>query len=142
MLAVWGRPLRIGFTWLGPVSTYMSSCNGDCRTFSAYVQPSMPPVLQADGRSSDVSSNQARWFKIDASGYSGGQWAAAKLIAGACTSAVRSNLVAKPCLTSYSILKMAHLGSQQYRQIWLQENMCVLNSFSTKQWAVLIIESS
>uniref|UniRef100_A0A8H7Y7J9 lytic cellulose monooxygenase (C4-dehydrogenating) n=1 Tax=Psilocybe cubensis TaxID=181762 RepID=A0A8H7Y7J9_PSICU len=46
----------------GPVSTYMTSCNGDCSLFSA---------------------NTARWFKIDADGYdpSNKQWAAAKLIA-------------------------------------------------------------
>lgn len=46
----------------GPVSTYMTSCNGDCSTFSA---------------------NPTRWFKVDADGYdpASRQWAAAKLIA-------------------------------------------------------------
>ncbi|PPQ62930.1 hypothetical protein CVT24_006170 [Panaeolus cyanescens] len=45
----------------GPISTYMTSCNGDCSTFSA---------------------NSARWFKIDAAGYDPNtkQWAAAVLI--------------------------------------------------------------
>ncbi|KIM45277.1 lytic polysaccharide monooxygenase [Hebeloma cylindrosporum] len=45
----------------GPVSTYMTSCNGDCSTFAA---------------------NGALWFKIDADGYDSPtrQWAAAKLI--------------------------------------------------------------
>lgn len=44
----------------GPVSTYMTSCNGDCTTFSTV---------------------GTKWFKIDASGYENGQWAATKLIA-------------------------------------------------------------
>ncbi|PPQ77226.1 hypothetical protein CVT25_011072 [Psilocybe cyanescens] len=46
----------------GPVSTYMTSCDGDCSSFSA---------------------NPARWFKVDADGYdpSNKQWAAARLIA-------------------------------------------------------------
>lgn len=44
----------------GPVSTYMTSCDGDCTTFSAA---------------------GARWFKLDAAGYYGAdrQWAADKL---------------------------------------------------------------
>jgi hypothetical protein len=46
---------------LGPVSTYMASCNGNCVTFNA---------------------TSAKWFKLDAGGYDNGQWAAAKLIAG------------------------------------------------------------
>lgn len=47
----------------GPVTTYMASCGDDCSSFSA---------------------NNARWFKIDASGYSGDdrQWGAGKLIQG------------------------------------------------------------
>ncbi|KJA20756.1 lytic polysaccharide monooxygenase [Hypholoma sublateritium FD-334 SS-4] len=46
----------------GPVSTYMTSCGGDCSTFQA---------------------NDAQWFKVDADGYDAAskQWAAAKLIA-------------------------------------------------------------
>ncbi|KAF8973153.1 glycoside hydrolase, partial [Flammula alnicola] len=46
----------------GPVSTYMTSCNGDCSSFA---------------------SNDAQWFKLDADGYdtNSRQWAAAKLIA-------------------------------------------------------------
>ncbi|KAH8119241.1 glycosyl hydrolase family 61-domain-containing protein [Phellopilus nigrolimitatus] len=44
---------------LGPVSTYMTSCGGDCTKF-------------------DV--NGASWFKIDAEGYDDGSWASAKLI--------------------------------------------------------------
>ena len=46
---------------LGPVSTFMASCNGDCSNFKA-----------ADGK----------WFKIDAAGYTNGKWASQKLIAG------------------------------------------------------------
>ena len=44
---------------MGPVSTYMASCNGECQNF-------------------DVSG--AKWFKIDAAGYSNGKWAATQLI--------------------------------------------------------------
>jgi hypothetical protein len=40
----------------------MTSCNGDCADFKA-----------ADGK----------WFKIDQGGYTNGQWASDKLIAGA-----------------------------------------------------------
>lgn len=47
----------------GPVSTYMASCNGDCTTFT---------------------TDNARWFKLDATGYENGQWGAAKLISGEC----------------------------------------------------------
>ena len=45
---------------LGPVTTFMASCNGDCSTFQA-----------SDGK----------WFKIDEGGYTNGQWASSKLIA-------------------------------------------------------------
>ena len=45
---------------LGPVSTYMTSCDGDCESFDA---------------------SSAQWFKVDASGYSDGEWASAQLIA-------------------------------------------------------------
>ena len=44
---------------MGPVSTYMTSCNGDCESFDA---------------------SSAQWFKVDASGYSDGEWASAQLI--------------------------------------------------------------
>lgn len=44
---------------MGPVTTYMASCNGDCASFDA---------------------SNAKWFKIDAAGYSNGKWAATKLI--------------------------------------------------------------
>lgn len=45
---------------LGPVTTFMASCNGDCSTFEA---------------------SNGQWFKIDQGGYTNGQWASAKLIA-------------------------------------------------------------
>lgn len=44
---------------MGPVSTYMTSCDGDCTSFDA---------------------SNAKWFKVDASGYSNGKWAATQLI--------------------------------------------------------------
>ena len=47
---------------LGPVTTFMASCNGDCSNFKA-----------TDGK----------WFKIDEGGYADGKWASQKLIAGA-----------------------------------------------------------
>lgn len=52
---------------LGPVSTYMTSCNGDCTKFS--------------------NPSGAKWFKIDAAGYDSSekQWASDKLIAGELT---------------------------------------------------------
>ncbi|KAH6914292.1 glycosyl hydrolase family 61-domain-containing protein [Coprinopsis sp. MPI-PUGE-AT-0042] len=58
---------QIVFQWVywpgdhqGPVSTYMTSCEGDCSTFSA---------------------NNARWFKLDDAGFitEGRQWGADKL---------------------------------------------------------------
>ena len=45
----------------GPVTTFMASCDGDCSGFMA-----------SDGK----------WFKIDQAGYTNGQWASEKLIAG------------------------------------------------------------
>lgn len=53
---------------LGPVSTYMTSCHGDCRVFHV---------------------NGAKWFKIDAAGYSHGRWASARLISGKPVHSVR-----------------------------------------------------
>ncbi|TBU33784.1 glycosyl hydrolase family 61-domain-containing protein [Dichomitus squalens] len=57
---------KIVFDWLswpadhlGPVSTYMTSCDGPCTSFDA---------------------SNAKWFKIDAAGYSNGKWASAQLI--------------------------------------------------------------
>ena len=44
---------------MGPVSTYMTSCDGDCTKFDA---------------------SDAKWFKVDASGYTNGKWAATQLI--------------------------------------------------------------
>lgn len=46
---------------LGPVSTYMASCNGGCKNFN---------------------TKDAKWFKIDAAGYDSGkkQWASQVLI--------------------------------------------------------------
>ena len=49
---------------LGPVSTYMTSCNGDCTKFN--------------------NPSGAQWFKVDAAGYDSSkkQWASDKLIQG------------------------------------------------------------
>ena len=44
---------------MGPVSTYMTSCDGDCTKFDA---------------------SSAKWFKVDASGFTNGKWAATQLI--------------------------------------------------------------
>ena len=44
---------------MGPVSTYMTSCDGPCTSFDA---------------------SNAKWFKVDAAGYSNGKWAATQLI--------------------------------------------------------------
>ena len=44
---------------MGPVSTYMTSCDGPCTNFDA---------------------SNAKWFKVDAAGYSNGKWASQQLI--------------------------------------------------------------
>jgi len=44
----------------GPVGTYMASCNGPCSSFS---------------------TSNAKWFKINASGYENNEWDSSKLIA-------------------------------------------------------------
>ena len=44
---------------MGPVSTYMTSCDGDCTKFDA---------------------SSAKWFKVDAAGLANGKWAATQLI--------------------------------------------------------------
>ncbi|KAL0956357.1 hypothetical protein HGRIS_002507 [Hohenbuehelia grisea] len=93
---------QVAFQWaywpgdhLGPVSTYMTSCNGDCTTF-------------------DVTG--ARWFKIDAAGYDNGQWASAKLIAdgSSWTSTIPAGLAPGQYLLRHEIIALHSIGQPQY----------------------------
>ncbi|KAI8992995.1 glycosyl hydrolase family 61-domain-containing protein [Trametes punicea] len=93
---------KITFNWtnwpadhMGPVSTYMASCNGDCSKF-------------------DVSG--AKWFKIDAAGYSNGKWAATQLIDNGYkwTSTVPSQLKAGQYLVRHEIVALHSVGQPQY----------------------------
>ncbi|KAL5507153.1 hypothetical protein ACEPAH_6609 [Sanghuangporus vaninii] len=80
---------------LGPVSTYMTSCGGDCTNF-------------------DV--NGADWFKIDADGYSEGSWASAKLISNNNTwsSKIPSALASGQYLMRNEIVALHSTGAPQY----------------------------
>ncbi|KAI0823671.1 glycosyl hydrolase family 61-domain-containing protein [Trametes gibbosa] len=93
---------KITFDWqnwpadhLGPVSTYMAACNGDCESF-------------------DVT--QAKWFKLDAAGYSGGKWASAQLIDNGFkwTSTVPSQLKAGEYLVRHEIVALHSVGQPQF----------------------------
>ncbi|KAI0329410.1 hypothetical protein GY45DRAFT_1253005 [Cubamyces sp. BRFM 1775] len=93
---------KIVFDWvnwpsdhMGPVSTYMASCNGECQNF-------------------DVSG--AKWFKIDAAGYSNGKWAATQLIDNGFkwTSTVPSELKAGEYLVRHEIVALHSAGQPQY----------------------------
>ncbi|TEB37410.1 hypothetical protein FA13DRAFT_1726506 [Coprinellus micaceus] len=95
---------KVTFNWAywpgdhqGPVSTYMASCSGDCSSFSA---------------------NSAKWFKVDASGYSASdrQWAAAKLIAAqsSWTSTIPSNLAPGQYLLRNEIIALHSVTPQFY----------------------------
>ncbi|KAF5325820.1 hypothetical protein D9611_000033 [Ephemerocybe angulata] len=95
---------KITFQWVywpgdhqGPVSTYMASCGDDCSSFSA---------------------NSAKWFKIDASGYSANdrQWAAAKLIADGAswTSTIPTNLAPGEYLIRNEIVALHSITPQFY----------------------------
>lgn len=59
----------------------MASCNGDCTKFTA-----------TDGK----------WFKIDEGGYTNGQWASQKLIAGASECSMHSGLYIDLLTLQYS----------------------------------------
>ncbi|OSD06900.1 lytic polysaccharide monooxygenase [Trametes coccinea BRFM310] len=93
---------KITFDWVnwpddhkGPVSTYMASCNGDCSKF-------------------DVSS--AKWFKIDAAGYTNGKWAATQLIDNGYkwTSVIPSQLKAGQYLVRHEIVALHSVGQPQF----------------------------
>ncbi|KAF9049936.1 glycosyl hydrolase family 61-domain-containing protein [Panaeolus papilionaceus] len=95
---------QITFQWAywpgdhqGPISTYMTSCNGDCSTFSA---------------------NGAKWFKIDAAGYDPNtkQWAAAVLIANGMswTSTIPAGLAPGQYLARHEIIALHSKPAQYY----------------------------
>nr|VWO97201.1 Homeobox domain-containing protein [Ganoderma boninense] len=93
---------KIVFDWLkwpsdhmGPVSTYMTSCNGDCTKFDA---------------------SNAKWFKVDASGYTNGKWAATQLIDNGFkwTSTIPSGLKAGNYLIRNEIVALHSTGQPQY----------------------------
>ena len=72
---------------MGPVSTYMTSCDGDCTKFDA---------------------SNAKWFKVDSSGYTNGKWAATQLIDNGdkWTSTIPSELKAGEYVSSAAILQL------------------------------------
>ncbi|KAI1794153.1 glycosyl hydrolase family 61-domain-containing protein [Ganoderma leucocontextum] len=93
---------NVVFDWLtwpsdhmGPVSTYMTSCNGDCKTFDA---------------------SNAKWFKVDASGYTNGKWAATQLIDNGFkwTSTIPSGLKPGNYLIRNEIVALHSAGQPQY----------------------------
>ncbi|KAI0358477.1 hypothetical protein OH77DRAFT_1397441 [Trametes cingulata] len=95
-----GSSITFGWTnWpadhQGPVSTYMAACNGDCSTLSA---------------------PNAKWFKIDAAGYSNGKWAATQLIENGnqWTSTVPKELKAGEYLVRHEIVALHSVGQPQY----------------------------
>ncbi|RPD59815.1 hypothetical protein L227DRAFT_575814 [Lentinus tigrinus ALCF2SS1-6] len=79
----------------GPVSTYMTSCDGDCKTFDA---------------------SNAKWFKVDAAGYSNGKWAATQLIENGMkwTSTIPKELKAGQYLIRNEIVALHSVGQPQY----------------------------
>ncbi|KAI0706801.1 glycosyl hydrolase family 61-domain-containing protein [Cerioporus squamosus] len=79
----------------GPVSTYMTSCDGDCKNFDA---------------------SNAKWFKVDAAGYSNGKWAATQLIENGMkwTSTIPSQLKAGQYLIRNEIVALHSVGQPQY----------------------------
>lgn len=93
---------QITFKWAywpgdhqGPISTYMTSCNGDCTVF------------RPEG---------ARWFKIDEAGYDNGQWAAAILIANGLrwTSTIPTQLAQGEYLIRHEIIALHSVGTPQF----------------------------
>ncbi|EIW63682.1 uncharacterized protein TRAVEDRAFT_34449 [Trametes versicolor FP-101664 SS1] len=93
---------KITFDWqswpadhMGPVTTYMTDCKGDCSTFDA---------------------SNAKWFKIDAAGYTNGQWAATQLIANGAkwTSTIPSELKAGEYLVRHEIIALHDAGAPQF----------------------------
>ncbi|KAI0374010.1 hypothetical protein BV20DRAFT_936307 [Pilatotrama ljubarskyi] len=95
-----GSPITFEWTnWpadhQGPVSTYMASCNGDC---------------------SSLKAPDAKWFKIDAAGYSNGKWAATQLIENGnqWTSTVPKELKAGEYLVRHEIVALHSVGQPQY----------------------------
>ncbi|OBZ67998.1 Polysaccharide monooxygenase Cel61a [Grifola frondosa] len=93
---------KVTFEWtnwpadhLGPVSVYMASCNGDCTNF-------------------DVSG--AKWFKIDAAGYTNKVWASTNLIANnnSWTTTIPSQLAPGEYLMRNEIVALHDAGAPQY----------------------------
>lgn len=87
---------------LGPVSTYMTSCNGDCTQF-------------------DVTG--AQWFKVDASGYDNGVWASAQLISSQSNGHIHDTLKLKHLLDndSWTSTIPADLAPGQYVGLSIDE---------------------
>ncbi|TFK44421.1 glycosyl hydrolase family 61-domain-containing protein [Crucibulum laeve] len=95
---------KVTFQWTnwpadhqGPVSSYMTSCNGDCTKFAA---------------------NDAKWFKVDASGYDPTTklWAADNLIAdnNSWTSTIPAALAPGQYLIRNEIIALHSIGSPQF----------------------------
>ncbi|KAH8107920.1 glycosyl hydrolase family 61-domain-containing protein [Cristinia sonorae] len=82
---------------LGPVSTYMASCNGDCTSFN---------------------TANAKWFKIDAAGYDSGkkQWASQQLInnGNKWTSTIPASLADGQYLVRHEVIALHSAGAPQF----------------------------
>jgi len=89
---------------LGPVTTFMASCNGDCSSFTA---------------------SSGKWFKIDEGGYTNAQWASQRLIANGnqWTSTIPAGLASGEYLVRYEIVALHSAGQPQYYPGCVQVNV-------------------
>ncbi|KAI0051245.1 lytic polysaccharide monooxygenase [Auriscalpium vulgare] len=106
-----GAPVTFQWTYahysadhLGPVSTYMASCDGDCSAFSA---------------------PGAKWFKLDAEGYDNGEFASQKLMANnfQWTSTIPASLAPGQYLIRHEIIALHSTGDPQYYPSCTQVNV-------------------
>ncbi|KAI0063685.1 hypothetical protein BV25DRAFT_405449 [Artomyces pyxidatus] len=89
---------------LGPVSTYMTSCNDDCSSFDA---------------------SSAKWFKLDADGYDNGTFASQKLMDNnfQWTSTIPAALAPGQYLMRHEIIALHSTGDPQYYPSCTQVNV-------------------
>ncbi|KAK8064393.1 endoglucanase-4 [Apiospora phragmitis] len=98
---------EVSFDWgnwphdIGPVLTYVADCGGDC---------------------SKTDKTALKWVKIDESGYEGGKWGAAKLVAngGTWTTKVPENLKAGNYVFRHEIIALHAAGQENGAQNYPQ----------------------
>ncbi|KAI0743568.1 glycosyl hydrolase family 61-domain-containing protein [Daedaleopsis nitida] len=80
---------------MGPIDNYMASCDGDC---------------------SKLDASKAKWFKVQASGYSDGKWAATKLIENGAKwdVTIPAELAAGEYLIRHQIVALHSAGEPQF----------------------------